>query len=91
MPRWYRRACICMPYLGWMPIVFLPPVIHGGTLTGEIVAWSGVALGGYGALEVARSAGRSAVHAIAWFGVALYGAALALGLYGAIYWLAVYP
>jgi hypothetical protein len=89
-PRWYLTVCAIVPFVGWLPMFAFPPMIHGGTLAEVIVSWVGVAGGGYGALEIARDPERRSVRALAWFGVALYGAMLALGLGFAVQWLLVY-
>ena len=89
MPGWYRVACAVLPVVGWLPLFAFPPMIHGGTLAEDVGTWIGIAFSAYGALEVARRAGR-AVRLLAWFGVALYGALLALGLAAATWWAIVY-
>ena len=54
-PDAYVWACVVASITGWLPMLVLQPMMHGGTLIGEIVVFAGVVIGGYCTLEVIRS------------------------------------
>jgi hypothetical protein len=50
----YVTVCILVSMLGWFPILFTQPVVHGGTLASDIFAVGALVLGAYCTLELCR-------------------------------------
>lgn len=70
--------------LGWVPLLFFRPMIHGGTLLEVALTDASVVLGGYCTLELVRSPAKL-WHRIIW-GLWLipYVLIIGVGLYYAI-------
>jgi len=83
-PGWYPKFCGVVALSGWLPFVLTPPLMHGGTLATEILGWTGLVLGGYCSLELVRWSPSSWRSAPPLAGCAIYGAAVAIGLYFAL-------
>ena len=54
-PQPYIWGCLVVSLTGWVPMLVFPPLMHGGTLFGEMLVLAGVVVGGYCTLEVLRS------------------------------------
>ena len=54
-PKAYVGACVFASLAGWAPMLILQPLMHGGTLAGEVLVFSAVVVGGYCTLEIIRS------------------------------------
>ena len=54
-PGAYVWACVAASLSGWLPMLVLQPLMHGGTFAGEVLIFTGVVIGGYCTLEVIRS------------------------------------
>jgi len=83
-PSWYPTFCWAILALGWLPLFFAQPMIHGGTLASETFVWVGLVMGGYCSLELVRSSRHPWYKSPALIGCIIYGFLVALGLYYAI-------
>src|SRR5260221_13871153 len=77
-PRAYVKACIAISLLGWIPTVFVRPMMHGGTFLEGAFAHASLVLGGYCTLELVRLPEKRWVR-IAW-GVWLVPYVLVIGV-----------
>jgi len=80
-PSGYSKFCGMMALVGWLPFIFDPPMIHGGTLASITFDWASWVLGGYCSIELVRSSPDSWRQAPALIGCIIYGAGVAVGLY----------
>lgn len=83
-PKAYVRGCIFASVVGWAPMLLLPPLMHGGTVRGEVLVFCAVVLGGYGTLEVVRSRKSSWAKILWLIWLMPYAAAVIYGLVEAV-------
>lgn len=83
-PGAYVWACLVASLTGWLPMLILQPLMHGGTLLGEVFVFSAVVVGGYCTLEVVRSRRRLWAKALWSIWLIPYVAAVIYGLMEAI-------
>lgn len=79
--RGYLAVCQVIVFLGWVPLLFIQPMIHGGTLFSTAYTWTSLVFGGYCSLEIIRASTNSWSKCFAILGFVFYGFAISIGLY----------
>ena len=86
----YIGTCVVTSVLGWLPFVFWQPINHGGTPLGDAFMWSGLVLGAYCTIELIRSTKKWWLIALLVVWLVPYIAAIGVGLYAAVWYVAKY-
>ncbi len=82
----YKKLCILLSLGGYIPSIFVQPMMHGGTWLENAIANALLVLGGYCTLELVRSPAKYWVR-IAW-GIWLipYSMVIGISIYFAIHY-----
>ena len=82
--RAYVKVCLVVSLLGWLPLFFTQPMMHGGTLFDVTLMWVGFVLGAYCTIELIRLSRNRWTKLALVIWLAPYALVIGFGLYKAV-------